>query len=72
MLLAILALVAALLLVALAWLASVWLLRPTAEAEDGDEDTVWVDIREWLLLDRLFGVRPHRLTHRSEEPPPGV
>ena len=49
-----------------------WLLRPSAEAEDGDEETIWVDVREWLMLDRLFGARPPRLTYKAEEPPPGA
>lgn len=49
-----------------------WLLRPSAEAEDSDEETIWVDVREWLMLDRLFGARPPRLTYKADEPPPGA
>ncbi len=49
-----------------------WLLRTSAEPEDGDEETVWADIREWLMLARLFGARPPRLTYKADEPPPGA
>jgi uncharacterized membrane protein len=29
--------------------------------DDEDEDTVWGDIREWSLLQRIFGQKPLKL-----------
>jgi hypothetical protein len=37
--------------------------RWVSETSDEDrEDTLWVDVREWLFLDRLFGPKIPRLT----------
>jgi len=56
--------ISALLLLAAGALLLVRWVRPEAvhyADDDEDEDTVWADVREWGLLQRIFGQKPLKL-----------
>jgi hypothetical protein len=61
-LLSVIALGAVILLIAAAGWYLRWLFQ--SSDEDESEETVWFDVREWNLLDRLFGPRTRSLTYK--------
>lgn len=44
-----------------------WTIAPAYEETDDDDDTLWVEPQQWSVLERLFGRKPERLTHRPPE-----